>query len=98
MKNADVKEIYRSREKIAKEVLEDAYKYLSIAVVSLIRAVNPEIVVIGGGVSNLSAPAHKKLRHHIYRYAGRSSFKIAKSRIGNFSGALGAASLVFPRK
>ncbi len=98
MKNTAVKEIYRSKEKIAKEVLEDAYKYLGIAVASLIRAVNPEIVVIGGGVSNLPQPAHKKLSHYISRHADKSSFKIVKSRIGNFSGALGAASLLFPRK
>ncbi len=98
MKNADVKEIYLSKEKIAKEVLEDAYKYLGIAVTALICATLPEVIVIGGGVSNLPAPAHKKLSHYIYRYADKSSFKIMKSRIGNFSGALGAASLAFQRK
>ncbi len=98
MKNADAKKIYSSKEKIAKEVLEDAYKYLGIAVAAFVRIAHPEIVVIGGGISKSPQSVHKKLNHYIFRYAKKSSFKIAKSQIGNFSGALGAASLVFPRK
>jgi glucokinase len=96
-KNAGVKEIYRSKEKIAKEVLEDAYKYLGMGISILIRKVKPEIVVIGGGVSNLPPPAHKRLKNYIHKYAPKSltkNLKIAKSRIGAFSGSLGAAMLV----
>ncbi len=95
IKNAGAEEIYHSKEKIAKEVLEDAYKYLGMTIAALIRAVSPEIVIIGGGVSNLPEAAHKKLKNYIYKYAPESSTKIVKSKLGNFSGALGAASLVF---
>ena len=97
IKNAEVKEIYHSKEKVAKEVLEDAYKYLGLGISVLIRAVRPEVVVFGGGVSNLPEAAHKKLRKYILNYApaAASKIRIVKSKIGNFSGALGAASLVF---
>ncbi len=97
IKNAGVKEIYHSKERTAKEVLENAYKYLGMATGALIRAVRPEIIVFGGGVSNLPEPAHKKLRKYIYKYVppAASKIKIVKSKLGNFSGALGAASLVF---
>ncbi len=95
--NAGVREIYFSKEKAAREVLEDAYKYLGMAIAALIRAASPEIVVIGGGASKLPAAAHKKLRKYILKYApaATSKLKIVKSKIGNFSGALGAANLVF---
>jgi len=99
IKNAGVYEIFRSKEKIAKEVLEDAYKYFGIAIATLIRATYPEIIIIGGGVSNLPQPAHKKLRNYIYKYAPTvKKSKIVKSKLGEFAGALGAASLVFLRK
>ena len=98
IKNAGVKEIYRSKEKIAKKVLEDAYKYLGMGISILIKRTKPEIVVIGGGVSSLPQSAYKKLVYYIYRYADKFSSKIVKSKLGNFGGALGAASLMFRRK
>ncbi len=108
IKKAGVKEIYHSKEKAAKESLEDAYKYLGMAVAVLIRAIKPEIIIIGGGVSNLPAAARKKLRKYVAKclvktptkkfppkaYQPRAE-KIVKSKIGEFAGALGAASLVF---
>ena len=100
IKNAGVYEIYRSKEKIAKEVLEDAYKYLGMAIAILVSVTKPGLVVIGGGVSNLPEPAHTKLKSYIYKYISKSltrDLKIAKSRIGDFAGALGAAMLVFRR-
>jgi len=98
IKNAGVKKIYRSKEKIAKKVLEDAYKYLGMGISILIKRTKPEIVVIGGGVSSLPQSAYKKLVYYIYRYADKFSSKIVKSKLGNFGGALGAASLMFRRK
>jgi len=108
IKNANIKKIYSSKERIAKEVLEDAYKYLGMAVAVLIRATSPEIVILGGGVSTLPEAAHKKLREYVAKCLVKTltkkfppkadqprAEKIVKSKIGNFSGALGAASLVF---
>lgn len=100
IKNAGVKEIYRSKEKIAKEVLEDAYKYLGMGISILIKKTKPDIVIIGGGVSNLPEPAHKKLKKYIYKYAPKSltkNLKIVKSKLGKYSGALGAASLAWEK-
>ncbi|MDP3052003.1 MAG: ROK family protein, partial [bacterium] len=96
LKNAGVREIYRSKEKAAQEVLEDAYKYLGLGVSFLIKMAKPDIVIIGGGVSNLPEAAHRKLRNYIYKYAppAKKKLKITKSKLGNFSGALGAAMLV----
>lgn len=98
IKNAGVREIYFSKEAVAKEVLEDAYRYLGWGIANLVNAYKPDIVIIGGGVSNLPAPAHQKVKKYIYQYLGGKKgkgLKITKSRIGNFSGALGAAKLVF---
>lgn len=97
IKNAGVKEIYRSKEKIAKEVLEEAYKYLGTGISTLIERTKPEIIVIGGGVSNLPNPAREKLKKYICKFAPKAAqkIKIVKSKLGDFSGALGAAMLVY---
>jgi glucokinase len=94
-KNAGVKEIYRSKERVAKEVLEEAYKYLGMAIAILVSATKPGLVVIGGGVSNLPEPAHRKLKKYVRQHISRKIKipKITKSKLGNFSGALGAAIL-----
>lgn len=99
IKNAGVKEIYLSREKVAKEVLEEAYRYLGMGISILIEKIKPEIVVIGGGVSNLPETAHKKLRKYVREYLPRNleKTKIVKSKLGNFAGALGAAMLILKR-
>jgi len=77
--------------------LEDAYKYLGMGISILVQIAKPDIVISGGGVSNLPEAAHKKLRSYVYEYLPKSltkNLKIAKSKIGVFAGALGAAMLV----
>jgi glucokinase len=97
IKNAGVREIYFSKEKIAKEVLEDAYRYLGMGIAVLVVATKTDIVVLGGGVSNLSQAAHRRLREYAREFLPRNlkKIKIVKSKLGNFSGALGAAMLIF---
>jgi predicted NBD/HSP70 family sugar kinase len=95
IKNANVRKIYHSREKIAKKVLEDAYKYMAEALAFLVRDARPEIIVIGGGVSSLPEGGYKKLRNYVYQHALRAKKpKIVKSELGKYAGAIGAAMLV----
>lgn len=99
IKNAGVREIYFFKEKVAKEVLEDAYKYLGMGIFSLVRLKKPEIVVIGGGVSNLPKPAHDKVKKHAFCCLPKKikKPKIVKSKLGEYAGALGAAMLCLKR-
>lgn len=96
IKKADVKKIYHSKEKIAKEILEDAYKYLGMGITALIRATKPEIVIMGGGISLSSTPVVKILEKRVCRFLPEKTKmpKIVKSKIGEFSGALGATMLI----
>ncbi len=100
MKNAGVREIYFSKEKAARKVLDDAYGYLGRAIAVFADIINPDIIVIGGGVSNLPEPAFQKLRKYSRRHLVKmpaKKLKITRSKLGNFSGALGAAMLLLAR-
>ena len=97
IKNATPKEIYHSKEKAAKKVLEDAYKYFGMVIAVFVAATKIDIVVIGGGVSNLPKPAHDKLKKYAEKYLAEKRVKkpkIVKSKIGEYSGVLGASMLV----
>ncbi len=62
----------------------------------LVSTINPEIIVLGGGISNSSH--YRELNRLTNQYAARSlkgTFKIVKHQIGDYAGVIGAAALVF---
>lgn len=81
---------------VAKEVVANYIKYLSVGIVDIINVFQPEIIVIGGGISkqgeNLLAP--------IREYAEKESYgqdlkkpEIVAAILGNDAGIIGAAML-----
>lgn len=67
---------------------------LACGLVSLINALDPEIVVIGGGISNSGAALFDPLRAHLEQLEWRptgSSVQIVPATLGEWAGAFGAA-------
>ncbi len=98
IKDATVKEIYASKEKVAKDVINDAAYHLGLGISNIIYTINPDIVVLGGGVSNLPAPVYKTVREvvdHFTLPSMRKGLKIVRHKISDSAGVLGAAALVF---
>ncbi len=98
IKNANPKDIYLSKEKIAKEVIGDAIHYLGLGISILVNTINPDIIVVGGGVSQLPEPVYAKLRKEVKKYAVpilTKDLKIVRFKVSNDAGAIGAAALVF---
>ncbi len=87
----DVKSIFKSKEKIAVQTITEAIHTLGWMLITIAKTVEPELIVIGGGVSN--EPILKPLRE-ILKEANRET-KLVKNKLGGSSGVLGAASLVF---
>lgn len=87
-------EAYLSGEEAATEVwLRSVYK-LSCAIASLINILDPEVVIIGGGIARagdaLFAPTHRFMRKLEWRPYNRP-VPIIPAKLGELSGALGAA-------
>ncbi|MFH0979161.1 MAG: ROK family protein [Candidatus Woesearchaeota archaeon] len=98
IRNAGVKEIYASKEKAAKQAINDAIHYLGIGLSTLVMVLNPEIIVLGGGVSKLPDPVYKRLERETKKYALpmlTRNLKIVRHEISDSAGMLGAAALVF---
>lgn len=79
-----------------KKIVEQFIEYLGIGVSNVINMLQPEIVVIGGGISkegeNLLVPLREYVKRNIYTKEGPIT-KIMAARLGNDAGIIGAAML-----
>lgn len=81
----------------AKEVVDSYIYYVSIGVTNIINTFQPEVVCIGGGISNEGDNLLDPIRSHVEReryskYAKKQT-KICKAVLGNDAGIIGAALL-----
>jgi len=98
MHNVTCKDIFdagKAGDKVALEVLDEYYDYMGQFLGSLCSAVDPEVVVLGGGVSKAGQvlldgiePAFHK---YVFHAASQVNFKLAS--LGNDAGAYGAFKL-----
>ncbi len=89
----------REGDKAAKEVVETYIKYVSVGISNLINIFQPEIVCVGGGISNEGENLLKPLRDYISsqiytKYADKQT-KILKAQLGNNAGIIGSAILKY---
>ena len=92
--------LVRSKDKAAEAVLDKAAKRLGIKIASLVNLLNPEMVVIGGGLEEAGDDFLKQVSATVKDWAFREStegLSIAYSQLRENSVALGAASLVMQK-
>lgn len=102
-RDTDAREIVklaRNGDPRAKKVLARAGHYLGLALANLVDILNPQIIVIGGGVASaghlLLAPAERTMRRWAQPLAVQH-VRIRRSRLGGRAGLLGVAKLCFDR-
>ena len=76
-------------------VVNNYIDYLAEGIANLINIFDPEIFVIGGGISNQGESLLIKVRESVRKkvYANDLESKIIKSKLGDDAGIIGAASL-----
>ena len=83
-------------DKAAKEVLDKYFYYLGIGLVSVVNAFQPEVIAIGGGVSEqgdiIIDAAQDAINKGTYSKNGKVT-KVIKAELGNKAGIYGAAFL-----
>ena len=81
-------------DKLAKELIARTGYYVGVGLVNLINIFNPELIVIGGGLSNIGdmllKPAFKVAGERAYKEAFQA-VRFASAGLGRNSGVLGAA-------
>jgi glucokinase len=93
---AEVSERAARGDATAYTFIQERGEILGAACVSFINALDPEIIVIGGGISQAGDPLFEGIRRAIQQRAysdQAKNVKIVPAQLGPYAGAMGAASL-----
>lgn len=88
---------YLENERLAKSYWLDSMKSLSIALVTLINVIDPQIIVIGGGIAEADEALFDPLQEYMDRYEWRpkgNPTPILKASFSLYAGAIGAAKFI----
>ncbi len=89
-------ETARRGDKLTKGVVEEAISYLGIAIANIANILNPEMVVLSGGITNEGDKLLIPLREEVKKralYSNYKSLKIVIGKLAGNAGVLGAAAL-----
>lgn len=89
-------ENYRGDE-LARKAYDEVGKFLGLACINIVNVIDPEAIVLGGGVmasADLFLPALKKIIDEKSIKSSAGKIKILKSKLGTEAGAIGAALLI----
>jgi glucokinase len=89
-------ELAHDGDPVARDVVASLGHYLGVGIANVVNVINPEVVVVGGGViaagELLLGPARKVVAERALA-PSRDQVRIAPTRFGDASGMLGAALL-----
>ncbi len=90
----------RQGDKLAKQLIARTGYYVGVGLANLINIFNPELIVIGGGLSNMGdmllEPAIKTAGDRAFKEAYQS-VRFASAQLGGNSGVLGAAAFALEK-
>lgn len=99
MENLTCKDVFdagKAGDSVALEILEQVYRYLGEFLANVACVVNPEVIVLGGGVSKAGQPlldgTKKYFDRYVFHAAKNVRFELAT--LGNDAGAYGAFKLL----
>ncbi len=87
-------ESYRNGDHSAEEIWLTSVKKLAIALAALTNILSPEMIILGGGITEAGSDLFEPLEKYMSRYewrAGGNQTEIVKARYGDLAGAVGAA-------
>ena len=85
---------YRNKDAFAKEVWLKSVRQLAIGLASVTNILSPEVIVLGGGITEAGEDLFKPLEELMAKYewrAGGNKVEIVKAGFGEMAGAVGAA-------
>ena len=98
MENLTCKDVFDAagaKDALAQEILEQVYAYMGEFLANICNVVDPEAVVLGGGVSKAGKPLLEGVQRHFGKYVFHavSPVRFALATLGNDAGAYGAFKL-----
>lgn len=87
----------RAGDALGQQIVDNYVKYVSVGIVNIINALQPEFICLGGGVANeketLLVPVRKLVDAERYSRYSTMQTKIVSAELGNDAGIFGAALL-----
>ena len=88
---------YCEADAAAKSVVDNYINYLACGIVNLANIFRPEVIMLGGGVSEqgerLTAPLQEIMDKELFAATGYAPVKVVKASLGEKAGAYGACAL-----
>jgi len=89
---------YEAGDPVVVEAVERAQYYLGLLVASCVNLLDPEMVVLGGGVLERMGepylePVRRVAQQHYVQKADAERVRVVRAELGDYAGALGAAVL-----
>ena len=91
-------ETARMGDDLTQSVIKDAIAYLGIAIANIANILNPEMIILIGGITNEGDNLLNPLKKEVAGRTSNSNYKFPKiviGKLGDLAGALGAAALLF---
>jgi glucokinase len=91
-------ETARIGDDLTQSVVKDAIAYLGIAIANIANILNPEMIILIGGITNEGDNLLNPLKKEVAGRTLNSNYKFLKiviGKLGDLAGALGAAALLF---
>ncbi len=96
----DIFRCAKNGDEFAKSIVSTLTDALAVAIGTFVNIFNPQLVILGGGISNAGAqlldPLVEKVKDHVLP-SMLGTFEIKLSKLGKDAGILGAASIVIER-
>jgi glucokinase len=97
MRSGDLRKAIRKGDKLVEKIVEEAAEYTGIAVANIINLLNPQVVVVGGGVMDALEDDMMAViieTAHDYAMTGTDDgIEIVASKLGDDAGITGGAVL-----
>ena len=91
----------RKGDRLASEIVSRAANYLGIGLASLVNIFNPDLIVIGGGLSKMGnmllKPAKRIIKERAFELPAKT-VRIVRAHLGSNAGIVGAAAYVFGQR
>lgn len=96
----DIFDAAGAEDMLAQEILEQVYTYMGRFLANICCVIDPQVVVLGGGVSKAGQPLLDGVQRHFENCAfhGVQPMRFALAELGNDAGAYGAFKLILDSK
>jgi glucokinase len=95
-----IEDAAKAGDRLAKEIIEETGFYLGVWLAGMLTLLDPEAIVIGGGVARIGKPLFDKIRQTIPSYTINRQFAVKTpvlaAKLQSNVGVFGAASLFLP--